>query len=212
MRPNYYQNSGDKAEMTNTQELDRAIEAQRQKAQAEKAYTATGRTDDNPWLGATEQLRQLEAERSTIEAAKYGETLMAAYKEVQSINSHLAKLAQTHTEAVQALKDAAFHPAVHRYRQAPQVAREYGVGHMWDVVKDFIASDKPWSKAPIQASALKAPELPDGLKFSEQDRAAILAFREAQTTVGRLEQEVQSAESRRNAILQNHPALQSLTI
>jgi hypothetical protein len=180
-------------------------------AAAEVAYGATGKTD-SPFAGSAQKLRDLEAQQEQMAARQQGEVLLAAMDEVKSINAQLAHLSIRHQAAVQTMKDAAFHPAVHRYKAAPALARDIGLGHMWACVSDFIASDRPWTSAPIQASALKAPDIPDGLKFSEQDRAAILAFREAQTTVGRLEQEVQSAESRRNAILQNHPALQSLTI
>lgn len=197
--------------MTNiTTELTAQIDAAKQRANAERAYDATGRLDDNPWAGSIAALMQLEKQRSEAESRQQGKSLVAQMVDVKAIGQELDLLQTRHTEAVKTLRQRAAHPSIARYLNGGQVAINHGVGHAWVLISEWILSGRDIRNSLPQIGAMKQPGWPAALSFTEDEMESIRQWRQSEVEVQRIDQSIHNANFRRERILSDYPVLRSI--
>jgi hypothetical protein len=154
-------------------ELDSAQRA----ATAEKAFAATGDTD-NPWKGAVEKRDGLLQEQRGLELQAEGEALVGKLERLRALDAELAKAQEARTVADEAARAAS--EAVKRWIGAGTTARALGVGYDFAGVFSawYLSGKAKFAGAP-QCTNYFMQDGPPALRFTEADRPHIIKWHRA---------------------------------
>jgi hypothetical protein len=187
--------------------LKSEIENTQRNAAAERAFAATGGTD-NPWTGATAKLNALHKEQRELELQAEGEAVKARLEKLRALDAELAKAQEARISADEAVRTASEHEAVIRWQKAGSIARALGVAYDFAGVFSawYLSGKAKFAGAP-QCTTYFMQDGPPALRFTEQDRPAIirwhLARGEAQAAIIHWSALAES----RALLLREHPEL-----
>jgi hypothetical protein len=157
------------------------IESAERNAAAERAFAATG-ASDNPWKGAVEKRDALLQEKHALELQLEGEALSGKLERLRQLDAELAKAQEARTIADEAVRIAAEHEAVQRWIRAGSTARQ--LGYAQTLESEF----RPWFLSRRERYAgltmnaaffMDATRCPAALLFLESERGAICRWHEA---------------------------------
>lgn len=194
----------------NVAELSAEIDRARIAAEAELAWTALPGESSNPFAGAGDKLRELEAERDQAILRSKGEELRKAKSDLDTLDAEIARVSTEHRELNDTIQELRSDPVIVRWLAAPERAASFGLKGAWNVVGAFLASDAPWSNYPVQVSDVYTVNLPETLRFTEQDRETIHEWVAPNTRMAQLTSEFYQLNGRREHLLKLHPALRAL--
>jgi hypothetical protein len=161
--------------------LKSEIESAERLAAAEKAFEATG-APDNPWKGAAEKRDALLEQQRAIELQIEGETLRGKLEQLRLLDAELVKAQEARVLADEAVRAAAEHEAVMRWVKAGSIARAVGVAYDFEGVFSawYLSGRERFAGAPACTSYfMDNPNTHAGLRFTEQDRPAIIRWHQA---------------------------------
>lgn len=155
------------------------IENAQRSAAAERAFAATG-AEDNPWKGAVEKRDALVQEQRELELRAEGEALNGKLERLRQLDAELAKAQEARTLADEAVRAASEHEAVIRWQKAGSIARAIGVAYDFAGVFSawYLSGKERFAGAP-QCTNYFMQDSPPGLRFTEKDRPAIIAWHQA---------------------------------
>ncbi len=157
------------------------LESAQRNAAAERAFEATG-AEDNPWKGAVEKRDALLQEQQELELRAEGEALNGKLERLRQLDAELAVAQQARELADEAVRIAAEHEAVQRWVRAGSIARAIGVAYDFQGVFSawYLSGKERFAGAPQCVTYFcDNPNTHAGLRFTEQDRLAIIRWHQA---------------------------------
>jgi hypothetical protein len=157
------------------------MESAQRNASAERAFEATG-ASDNPWHGAGEKRDALLREQRALEERAEGEALKAKVDQLRRLDEELKKAQEARTLADEAVRVAAEHEAVQRWMKAGSVARALGVAYDFAGVFSawYLSGKARFAGAPACVTYfMDNPSTHAGLRFTEADRPHIIKWHQA---------------------------------
>lgn len=154
------------------QTLEHAIAKEEPSASAELAFARANSSMPNPWLGASERVEAMKAERADVLLQVEGLRLSELLSKQQALENRLEVLIAQRMAADRRLAEFNGNSVVQRYRAAFAIARNENWGHSWSLFANFLSTDLPLRPyAPECADFfLHDPQaIEKGLRFSVED-------------------------------------------
>lgn len=164
----------------------------------------------NPFAGARDRLRELEEDRARSERRQKGVVLTKALADFATVNDEISQLGADHRRTQGEINALKAEPVIGRWLAAKTFASRFGVAGVWSALGSFLASEAPWEHRPVRIGDTIISQLPETMRFTEEDRDVIRRFVALENHVTQLNWSFTTLAKRQAKLLQDYPALQSL--
>lgn len=185
----------------NVAQIDFELDMLRIKARAEAALDEI-QYQDNPFIGATEQLAALEGERDHLARVEFARTLVAAFERRNELRATIDRIQTEREDCEIELNELERHPVIARFKNGPALANTLESRGNFEAYSRHLTSTRP---RPLTDLEVPLRTWPAALRFDDADRAIIQRHAALVGTAGVLIAQQEHARSVLAELERNRP-------